>query len=150
MLRIYSLLALCTLLSCVSVATQKDADAKKTAPTMLSLGESTVDELRVQTGDATDWKALDLREEGKLRFVIYFGNPACFCQVELFDPNGNKLETYQDVGQTPRRDLIVENAKPGRYYLHFSAKYEPDFSSYMVESLFYPMKKAAANKKDPE
>src|SRR5690606_28708676 len=89
--------------------------------------------------------AIDVPEEGKLRVVVYFGNRSCFCRVDLFDPNGKRLATHTDIGSRPRTDLLVENARPGRYFLRFSARYDGDFSAYFVEPVFY----AAAQPKAP-
>src|SRR5205814_1856191 len=104
-----------------------DPDSRRDKAEVVPLGGSSEDALNVKSGDASDWKAIDVTEPGKLRLVVTFGNPSCFCQVELLDPGGKVVSTHKDIGSHPRIELIIDKATPGRYLLHFSAKYEGDF-----------------------
>jgi hypothetical protein len=133
------------------VLSAADPDARRDKAEPLALGGSYKDTLSFKESDAADWKAIEVPEAGRLRVVVYFGNPACFCQVELYDPAGKRVAAHSDIGTQPRADLVVEKAAGGRYLLKFSAKYEGDFSAYLVEPLFYaaPKPKAAPVDDDP-
>jgi hypothetical protein len=129
-------LAGCSSLPFLSKESATDPDSRRDKAEVIAIGGSAKDSLNVKESDSADWKAIELSEEGKLRVVVTFGNRSCFCQVELYDPAGKKLATHKDIDSRPRIDLVVDKATPGRYLLRFSARYEGDFSGYLVEPVF--------------
>lgn len=135
-----------------------DPDSAQEKAEAVPLGGRVQDKLEFSTPsgdplDGIDWKAIDIPEAGKLRVTVLFGNPVCFCSVELFDPKGKSLQLHKEIKKEPRVDLVVAEAKPGRYLLKFSAKYAGDVSEYLVEPVFAaapkPVKSSEPDDEDP-
>ena len=134
----FMLIVLCalSLLSCLKKGNKNDPDGKKDKAQVVQVDTQVKDSLKGADGDFEDWKAIEVKEPGKLRVMVLMGNIDCQCSVELLDPSGNELASYDNFKKEPRVDFPVDKAVKGYYMLHLRAKKEYDYSAYLLETVF--------------
>jgi hypothetical protein len=134
-----------SLMSCLKKISTNDPDGKKTQPQVVQVDTQVKDSLQGADGDFEDWKAIEVKEPGRLRVMVLMGNTDCQCSVELLDPSGSKIASYNNFKKEPRIDIPVDKAVQGYYLLHLSAKKEYDYSAYLVDTVFRPTPKIVKN-----
>jgi hypothetical protein len=149
----FTIALFCTLslFGCVKKGAKTDPDSKKSKAQVVQVDSQVKDSLKGSEGDFEDWKAIEVKEPGKLRIMVLMGNVDCQCSVEMLDPDGNELLVYENFKKEPRVDVPVDKAKPGYYLIRLRAKKEYDYSAYLIETVFKAAPKVIKDTEpDPE
>jgi hypothetical protein len=133
---------------CVKKGNPNDPDSKQKKATVIQVETQVRDTLQGNKGDFEDWKAIEIKEPGKLRISVLMGNPDCQCSVAVLDADGKELAAYENFKKEPRFDVPVDKAKPGYYFVQLRAKKDFDYSAYLIETVFRASPKPV--KSDPE
>jgi hypothetical protein len=136
-----SVLCALSLMGCLKKGSKNDPDGKRAKAQVVQVDTQVKDSLKGADGDYEDWKAIEIKEPGRLRVMVLMGNTDCQCSVELLDPSGNKLASYNNFKKESRVDIPVDKAVQGYYLVRLRAKKEYDYSAYLLETVFRPAPK---------
>jgi hypothetical protein len=144
-------LCVLSLVGCIKKGNKNDPDGKKAKAQVVQVDTQVKDSLKGADGDFEDWKAIEVKEPGRLRVMVLMGNIDCQCSVEMLDPEGNEIASYNNFKKEPRLDVPVDKAKPGYYLVRLRAKKEFDYSAYLLETVFRAAPKPIKdNEPEPE
>ena len=113
---------------------QSGGDAYRNEAAVMKVGEEwTTDDVSLEEGDATDWKAVDVAGTGKLVIELGVDEASAELTITAFGRYGDVLgSTFHRAGSEASR-LEVDAARPGRYFIMVRASGGPA-TTYMVRA----------------
>ena len=112
---------------------QSGGDAYRSEAQQMPLDEWTTGEIDQDTGDTTDWKAIDVGEAGKLAVELKSESKGAVLQLGLYDKYGVELGSEKRRAGDEAIKLVVK-AKSGRYFVKIAHR-DGDKTAYSVRAV---------------
>jgi hypothetical protein len=131
------LLAAITLTACqLSPDSKSGEDRDRHLAKAISFGEWDMDALSYPAADRTDWKKVEIPDDGTVRIELQCKSADTSVQMALFDTYGRALDKVQKIRGDSRPLVVSQYIPEGRYFLKLQAVDDSDECEYSLKVSF--------------
>jgi len=102
----------------------------------IAFGEWEMDELSYPLSDRTDWKKVEIPEEGDVRIELQCENADAGVLVALYDLYGRLIDKVLKIPGDSRPLVVSQSVTPGRYFVMIQAAEDSDETKYSFKVSF--------------
>ena len=110
-------------------------DGRRSGAAAIRASQLVTDEVSVEKGDRTDWKAIEIGRSGVLRLELRCENPAGDIDLDVFDGIGARI-AGSSAAAGPVKNMAAPVEGPGPYYVRIRASGVGTGSVYTLETRF--------------
>ena len=95
-----------------------------------------IDEISYAGSDQTDWKKVEVPDDGELRMELQCKEPDATILLALYDMYGRQIDKVQKIPGDPRPLVVTQTVSAGRHFVMLQALSDDDETGYSFKVSF--------------